>query len=337
MNMVWRVTVGALVSVLCGATGAGATVEDRNGEFWYEGRQVNHRGHAEGLLINIRAVQAAVRDYGNAIPFDYEENVDRVVAAMPEWRERGLNMLTVGMQGGSPSFGCTSASAPRRRDLSMFDANGNLRFDAKERLERVIRAAEDNDLIVNVQVFYLNDQTVNAGSIINALTQATQFLEGLNTDNVLIEIANEVSANNAQESPALMPDQIDDRVRQVHSIWPEALVTTSFSSGYGPTDAQREMDWISLHLNNKSVADSRTIIRRVKADPDTLGKPIAVTEDFLENGEPFQAAIDEGAGWGFYEMGCDGYQHMWGGIDWSWDATAQSTAFFDMADDMSHR
>jgi hypothetical protein len=334
--MVWRVIVGALVSVLCGASAAGATVEDRGGEFWYEGGPVNQNSQAEGLLVNIRAVQAAVHDYGNAIPFDSEENVDRVVAAMPGWRTRGLNMLTVGMQGGSPSFGCVSASAPRSRDLSMFDANGNLRSDAKQRLERVIRAADDNDLVVNVQVFYLNDQTVNAGSIINALTQATQFLKGLNTGNILIEIANEVSANNAQESPALMPDQIDDRVRQVHSIWPEALVTSSFSSGsYGPTDAQREMDWISLHLNNKSVAESRTIIRRVKADPDTQGKPIAVTEDFLENGEPFRAAIDEGAGWGFYEKGCDGYQHMWGGIDWSWNATSQSTEYFNLAKGMS--
>ena len=124
--MVLRAIVGALVSVVCGASAAGATVEHRDGEFWYEGRPVNHNGQAEGLLVNIRAVQAAVRDYGNAIPFDYEENVDRVVAAMPGWRARGLNMLTVGMQGGSPSFGCSSASAPRSRDLSMFDANGNL-------------------------------------------------------------------------------------------------------------------------------------------------------------------------------------------------------------------
>ena len=94
-----------------------------NGKPTYAGR--SYKGmKIEGLLMNVRAVQAIFDDLNpetrssgptpiraSGIP---ERNVREFVAALPEWRRHGLLAFTVNLQGGSPE-GYSKASPGRTR------------------------------------------------------------------------------------------------------------------------------------------------------------------------------------------------------------------------------
>src|SRR5437763_6743170 len=82
-----------------------------NGKPTYPGR--SYKGmKIEGLLMNVRAVQATFDDlnpetrskwaYPDTGKWDPERNTREFVAALPEWKRHGLMAFTVNLQGGSP-------------------------------------------------------------------------------------------------------------------------------------------------------------------------------------------------------------------------------------------
>src|SRR5947207_9587426 len=82
-----------------------------NGKPTYAGR--THQGmKVEGLLMNVRAVQAIFDDrnpetrnkwaYRDTARWDPERNTQEFLAALPEWRRHGVLAFTVNLQGGSP-------------------------------------------------------------------------------------------------------------------------------------------------------------------------------------------------------------------------------------------
>src|SRR6202140_5523870 len=80
-----------------------------NGRPTYGGRTWNGKT-IEGLLLNSRMVQAIFDDrnpqtlsrwvYPDTKTWDPDRNTREFVAAMPEWRSRGLLAVTVNLQGG---------------------------------------------------------------------------------------------------------------------------------------------------------------------------------------------------------------------------------------------
>ena len=83
-----------------------------NGQPTYKGRTWNGKT-IEGLLMNSRMVQATFDDlnpdtrarwiYPDTKKWDADRNTREFLAAMPEWRKRGLLAVTLNLQGGSPS------------------------------------------------------------------------------------------------------------------------------------------------------------------------------------------------------------------------------------------
>ena len=79
-----------------------------------------HAGHrfgnlnVEGLLFNVRAVQATFDDsnpatrplwaYPDTGAWDAQRNVDEFCAALPSWRDHGVLAFTVNFQGGGPRY-----------------------------------------------------------------------------------------------------------------------------------------------------------------------------------------------------------------------------------------
>ena len=82
-----------------------------NGQPTYKGRSW-HGMKIEGLLMNVRAVQALFDDlnpetrshwnYPDTGKWDPERNTREFVAALPEWRRHGVLAFTINLQGGSP-------------------------------------------------------------------------------------------------------------------------------------------------------------------------------------------------------------------------------------------
>ena len=67
-------------------------------------KQVNPAYH--GLLMNARMIQGVFDDKQDVKRFDRfgklfspEQNTDELIAALPQWYEKGLRAITVGFQG----------------------------------------------------------------------------------------------------------------------------------------------------------------------------------------------------------------------------------------------
>jgi hypothetical protein len=110
-----------------------------NGKPTYAKRQ--WRGlDIEGLLLNARLVQGIFDDlnlatrplwaYPDTGLWDAERNTCEFIAAMPEWRRRGLIAFTINLQGGSPQG--YSKEQPAQLRWSGWPAR-----EYMERLERI--------------------------------------------------------------------------------------------------------------------------------------------------------------------------------------------------------
>ncbi len=91
-----------------------------NGQPTYRGRRF--QGHPiEGLLFNVRAVQATFDDanpatrhlwaYPDTGVWDPQRNTDAFCAALPSWRDHGILAFTINFQGGGP-YTCPRSMAP---------------------------------------------------------------------------------------------------------------------------------------------------------------------------------------------------------------------------------
>src|SRR5260221_7254926 len=118
-------------------------------------------GHRiEGLLLNSRMVQAIFDDlnpetstrwaYPDTGEWDPERNVQEFLAMLPVYRQYGLLAVTVNLQGGSPE----GYSREQPWENSAFSPDGGLRPDYLDRLQRVIEAADQCGMGVNVGYFY---------------------------------------------------------------------------------------------------------------------------------------------------------------------------------------
>ena len=115
-----------------------------NGRPTYQGR--SYQGmKIEGLLMNARLVQAIFDDLNPETrgrwaypdgPWDPERNTREFIAAMPGWREHGLQAFTLNLQGGSPE----GYSREQPWHNSAFTRDGSLRPDYLARLLECVRA-----------------------------------------------------------------------------------------------------------------------------------------------------------------------------------------------------
>ena len=349
----------------------GVAVDPTTGNWCFDGVLMNAGSRVEGLAMNVRAANAIVDDAnpGTADRWDYPggiandvwdglsdpgaaRNTAEFVAALPSWASYGLDMVTVGLQGGHPRFKCADSSGLGNRSFSVYDdLTDDLSAAADERLRSVVAAAWAHGIVVNVQLFYQNADTNEPNTdeeIIATIRNVTNRLEALATtpqgpsapdgfQNIVIELANE--AGNADTygagetgTTALDPVNHESRIREIHQEWPSALVTVNLGNSIRSGELtneqndslQRELDWASIHGNIISASTLTSRVTAGRTDPDLQGKPVVVTEDLwstegdgpaaavapLDDGFDLNpnlvAAIDAGAGWGYYEQGCEG-------------------------------
>ena len=171
-----------------------------NGQFTYRGR-VFDGIPIEGLLMNSRMVQAtfdddnpATRDRWNYPdgPWDADRNTSEFIAALPEFKEKGLLAVTVNLQGGSPE----GYSAQQPWINSAFAPDGSLKPRYAARMQRVIDAADDLGMVVILGFFYYGQENKmeDTAAVLRACDAATDWVIDQRYTNVIIEIANEIDA-----------------------------------------------------------------------------------------------------------------------------------------------
>src|SRR5262249_5984311 len=152
---------------------------------WYINDEPTNRGtRAEGLLMNVRMVNAVFEDRHRP-DLDPAAITDRFLASLPEYAAPRVNASAINLQGGMPGYeGALNAA---------FEPDGSLREPYLARVARVIEACDRAGLVVILGCFYQRQDQVLAGeaAVRAAVVQAADWIKGRGYRNVLVEVANE--------------------------------------------------------------------------------------------------------------------------------------------------
>jgi hypothetical protein len=323
-----------------------------NGKPTYAGR--TWKGHKiQGLLMNSRMVQGIFDDrnpetvarwaYQDTGKWDAERNTREFIAAMPEWRRHGLLAFTINLQGGSPM----GYSQDQPWHNSAIEADGTLRADYLDRLERIIDKADELGMVVILGYFYFGqDQRLkDEPAIIRATDDATEWIFDKGWRNVLVEINNE--CNVRYDHDILKPKRVHELIERAKSktrAGRRLLVSTSYGGGFIPLgNVVHTADFILIHGNGVSEPNKiAEMVRKTRSVPGYTPKPILFNEDdhfdFEKPTNNFVAAIGEYASWGYFDFRMkgeafdEGYQSV--PVNWG-ISSARKRGFFRLVSEMT--
>ncbi len=293
-----------------------------NGKPTYAGR--SYKGmKIEGLLMNVRAVQATFDDlnpatrskwaYPDTGKWDPERNLNEFLAALPEWRRHGLLAFTVNLQGGSPE----GYSKTQPWENSAIDPDGNLRPAYMDRMARVLGRADELGMVAIVGYFYFGqDQRVkDEAAVRRAVTNATNWLLDTGLRNILVEIDNECNVQ-AYDHDILKPGRVHELIEQAKGITRggrRLLVGTSYGGGTpAKANVVKASDFLLLHGNGADdPARIHKMIRTSREAATWRPMPVLINEDdhfrFNEPDNHMMAALAGYASWGYFDPGKSDY------------------------------
>lgn len=317
-----------------------------NGKPTYAGRQWN--GHKiQGLLLNSRMVQGIYDDknpqtaqrwaYPDTKTWDAERNTREFIAAMPLWRAHGLLAFTINLQGGSPQ----GYSKDQPWDNTAIAADGSLKPDYMQRLERILNRADELGMVAILGIFYFGqDQRVaDEAAVKRAVDNTIDWVMARGYRHALIEVNNECNVK-AYDHDILKPDRAHELILQARArSGGKLLIGTSYGGGAVPKEnVVRASDFLLMHGNG--VKDPNRIgemARQARQVPGYRPMPILFNEDdhfdFDKPMNNFTAAIGAYCSWGYFDPGTrqpnyiDGYQIP--PVNWGIN-TETKRGFFDL-------
>ncbi|MCH8311043.1 MAG: hypothetical protein IIB17_11200 [Chloroflexi bacterium] len=317
-----------------------------NGEPTYQGRE--YQGHKiEGLLLNSRMANALFDDtneltqtlwkYPDTDAWDPERNTSEFIAALPEYRNRGLLAVTVNLQGASPfgyyrlpefralmeSLGIDVPDETMWAGLpgpesqpwhnSAFDAEGGLKQSYMARLTRTLEATDELGIVVILGLFYFgqDERLRDEDAVKRAVNNACDWLLEQGHRNVVVEINNECNVQR-YEHEILQPHRVHELIEQAKAVTKDGrrlLVGTSYGGRRVPDDAVCGVsDFLLMHGNG--VTDPNRIsemVDQARALPSYQPMPILFIEDdhfeFDQPSNNFVSALSRYASWGYFDPG----------------------------------
>jgi hypothetical protein len=263
------------------------------------------RPEVHGLLMNARFIQGIFDDafdrsryarWGRR-EFDPDVNTDELIAALPAWYAHGLRAFTVGFQGGGPCFTTDLESI----DNNPFGEDGR-RLDGRyaERMDRLLRAADDLGMAVIVSLFYASQalRLRDGRAVRNAVTRASGFLREGGYENVIIEIANEQNVGPFRKHPLICTE--DGMVTLMDQARKESGHLPVGCSSYGrciKAAIAAASDVVLFHGNGCT----RQVLHNLIGQCRELapGRPLVCNEDSQAIGQ-LTVTFAAGASWGYY-------------------------------------
>lgn len=333
------------------------TVSIRGDAFWindaltYPGRSWRGR-KVEGLLMNSRMVQGIFDDLNPETrhlwdypdgPWDPERNNLAFVAAMAEWRAHGLLSFTINLQGGSPQ----GYSKEQPWHNSAFDEVGDLRPDYLARLRRILDRADELGMAPIVGLFYFGQEhrLRDEAAVIRGVDQALAWLFDGGWTNLLIEVNNE--CNVRYTHAILQPPRVHELIERVRASRRDGrrfLVSTSYGGGTIPRpNVVAASDFLLLHGNGVTEPERiRRMVRETRQVAGYRGQPVLFNEDdhfnFAESDNNMLAAMDEYAGWGYfdYRMAGEGFEQGYQSMPCDWGLSSErKRGFFRLLADVT--
>jgi CubicO group peptidase (beta-lactamase class C family) len=271
------------------------------GTRWYlNGRPTYPGTEAEGLLMNVRMVNAVFEDRKRP-DFNAEKNTDKFIAAIPDYAAHGVRAFTLNLQGGFPGYEGAVNSA--------FNPDGSLRKGYLQRVKRVIDTCDRNGVVVILGCYYQRqDQILKDAQAVRAgVTNAVRWITESGFSNVVLEIANEFNHSGFDHAILKTSEGQVELIRLAKETLPDLLVSTSgLGDGRLPDNVAQASDFLLIHFNGTRLDDIPKRIQALKK----YGKPIVCNEDDKHGEEAAKAAqlsVSHGASWGFMDSKTNQY------------------------------
>lgn len=345
------ISLAMLAAVSCSEYSPSTTVEIRGNKFYINGsptyRDRQWQGNQiEGLLFNSRMVQGIFDDsnpdtrmlwkYPDTGEWDPDRNTNEFVQAMEEWHSYGLTAFTLNMQGGSPTGYGNDGWVN-----TAYNADGSLKKKYLTRLYRILKRADELDMVVILGLFYFgqDQEMASEQAVINAVDNTLDWLNDAGFRNIIIEVCNECDVNYDHE--ILKPERVHELIQRVQEKKYEGYsypAGVSYGGGALPgVNVIKIADVIFLHGNGVEDPDEIwEMVRRVKVMPDYNAQPVVFNEDdhygFDEDNYNMKAAVEAYASWGFFdyrrpgESFEEGFQSV--PVDWGINSERKK-AFFE--------
>ncbi len=275
----------------------------------------------EGLLFNVRAVQASFDDanpatrglwaYPDTGAWDPERNTDEFIAALPLWKSHGILGFTLNFQGGGGRY------VPDVYDTYInngFTNQGVIKPAYADRIQRILARADELGMVVILGMFYWK-QTLKmdgAKAVWQAVENGLDFVRGSGHRNVMIEIANETDIHFGMDDFTM--DGAPKMLTHFKNRYPELLISTSYVVGYQlkegkevPAEFIRACDFIMPHGNGLRPDKLGPALDALKQQAafQQAPKPVIINED--STGVPnLEASWQRYVSWGYYDQGFNG-------------------------------
>jgi CubicO group peptidase (beta-lactamase class C family) len=239
-----------------------------NGALTYSGAP------AEGLLMNVRMVNATFEDR-NRPTYDADANTSEFLATLPDYIAQGARAFTLCLQGGMPGYEGAINSA--------FEPDGTLRPSYLARVQRVIEACDRQGAAVILGCYYQRqDQLLRDEEAVRAgVVNVAKWIEARGYTNVVLEIANEYGHRGFDHPIFKSHEGMASLIQLAKRTTPRLLVGASEKGGRGAYPPEflghvvPASDFLLVHLNVTPLAG-------VPARLDQLAqikKPIVCNED----------------------------------------------------------
>jgi CubicO group peptidase (beta-lactamase class C family) len=265
-----------------------------DGDRWLVDGEVTYPGSlAEGLLMNVRMVNAVFEDAGRPSHIDPEANADRFIVHIPDYVASGVRAFTLCLQGGFPGYEGAVNTA--------FQPDGTLKPSYLARVQRVIEACDRAGAAVILGCYYQRqDQYLRDWAAVRAgVVNVVRWLSALQYTNVMLEIANEFGHRGFDHEGLRTAEGIAELIGLAKEANPFLLVSASGpGNGRVPQEVCEAADWILFHLNGVPLDQIGARI----ADLKGYSKPVMCNEDRKLDAEGARAAelcVEHGASWGF--------------------------------------
>ena len=276
----------------CALAFAGQTELKISERRWHLHGKLTHPGaRAEGLLMNVRMVNATFEDRAKP-EFDVEGNTKEFFAQLDDYYAHGVRAFTFCLQGGMPGYEGAINSA--------FNPDGSLREDYLKRMAQVINECDRRSIGVILGCYYQRQDQIlkNADAVRKGVINVCNWISKNGWKHVMLELANEYDHNGFDHDIIKTADGQIELIQLAKKTAPNLLVSTS-GLGHGRMDPKiaAAADFILIHFNGTKLEDIPARIQALKR----FKKPIVVNEDDKVGATAARAAelsVENGASWG---------------------------------------
>ena len=259
---------------------------------WYLNEELAYRGtKAEGLLMNVRMVNAVFEDR-NRPEFDPQANTDEFIVRIPDYVAHGVLAFTICLQGGMPGYEGAVNSA--------FESDGSLRNTYLRRVRQVIEACDRNGAVVILGCYYQRqDQLLQDEAAVRAgVVNVAQWISKSGFNNVVLEIANEFGHPGYDHPPLKTSEGVAELIGLAKRTCPSLLVSASgLGRGRLSDDVAQASDFLLIHFNETWIEDLPSRVAALKG----FHKPIVCNEDEKvgeEGARACEVSVANGISWG---------------------------------------